>query len=64
MQKKLVKSSTNKTLTGVLGGLGKYLGFDPTIVRVAYVLLTFFTCFSGIIVYIILCLVIPKDNNC
>lgn len=64
MQKKLVKSSTHKTLTGVLGGLGEYLGFDPTIVRVAYVLLTFFTCFSGIIVYIILCLVIPKDNNC
>lgn len=63
MQKKLVKSSTNKTLTGVLGGLGEYFGFDPTIVRVAYVLLTFFTCFSGIIVYIVLCLIIPKDNN-
>ncbi|MBP3756805.1 MAG: PspC domain-containing protein [Prevotella sp.] len=52
--------SANRTLAGVCGGIAEYLDVDPTAVRVAYVLLTLFTCFSGVIVYIILWLLIPE----
>jgi len=52
--------SANRTLAGVCGGIAEYLDVDPTAVRVAYVLLTLFTCFSGVIVYIILWFLIPE----
>ena len=34
--------------------------FDTTLVRVAYALLTVFTAFSGVIVYLILMIVMPE----
>lgn len=46
---------------GVCAGLAEYMDIDPTVVRVAYVLLTIFTVFSGVIVYLILMLLLPKD---
>lgn len=59
INKRLVKSS-NKILAGVCGGIAEYFGVDYTIVRLAYMLLTIFTFFSGIIVYIILWLIMPN----
>jgi Putative stress-responsive transcriptional regulator len=61
--KRLTRSLTNRTLAGVCGGIAEYLELDPTAIRVAYVLLTFFTCFSGVLVYIILWLIIPEQNR-
>lgn len=58
-QKKLYRSD-NRILGGVCAGLAEYLDLDPTVVRVAYALLTLFTAFSGIIVYIILLLLMPQ----
>lgn len=53
--------SPNKMLGGVLAGIAEYLDFDPTIVRLAYVFLTFFTAFvPGILFYIVACMVIPN----
>lgn len=50
-------------LTGVCGGLAEWLGWDPTLVRVAYVLASALSAaFPGILVYIILSLVIPQDD--
>ena len=40
-QKKLTKSSENRMICGVCAGVGEYLGIDPTVVRLAWVLLTF-----------------------
>jgi len=37
--KSLKKSTTNKKIMGVCGGLGEYLNLDPTIVRLLAVLL-------------------------
>lgn len=59
--KKLTRSN-NKMIAGVCAGLAEYLNLDPTVVRIAYVLLTFFTVFSGAIVYLILWLVIPEQK--
>ena len=37
--RKLYRSRSNKILCGVLGGLGDYFNVDPTVLRVAYVLI-------------------------
>lgn len=54
MNKKLQRSSTDSMLGGVCGGLANYFDFDPTLVRVAYVLLSVCTAFSGVLAYILL----------
>ena len=58
-QKKLTKSSTNRMICGVCGGVAEYLGMDPTVIRLLWVLLTFFGG-SGIIAYIIAAIIIPE----
>ena len=49
---KLVKSRTNKMLTGVCGGIGELLGIDPTIIRLIWAALSL-AGGTGIILYII-----------
>lgn len=62
MEKRLTKSNTNKMLSGVLGGIGEYFGIDPTLVRVGYAALTVFSAgFPGLLLYIVLVLIIPKQ---
>ena len=59
----LVRSSQNKMLGGVCGGIADWLGWDPTVVRVGYVLLSIFSAaFPGILVYLILWAVMPKQT--
>lgn len=61
MEKRLVKSK-NKKIAGVLGGIANYMDIDPTVVRVAYILLTFFTgLVPGIVAYFIMALVMPNE---
>ena len=57
--KKLTKSA-DKKISGVLAGLAEYFGIDATLVRVAYVFLTSFTCFAGVLCYIIMAIIIPN----
>ena len=59
MAKKLYKSSTNKILFGVCGGIAEYFDIDPVITRIILVLLTFLGG-SGILAYIICAIFIPK----
>lgn len=58
-QKKLTKSATNRMLCGVCAGVGEYLGIDPTVIRLLWVLLTFMGG-SGLIAYIIAAIIIPE----
>ena len=59
----LVRSRDDRMLAGVCGGLAKWLGWDPTAVRILYVLISIFSvAFPGIIVYIILALVMPLEE--
>ena len=53
--------SNNKMIGGVCAGLGEYLGLDPTIVRIVWVLMVLFAG-VGILLYIILWLVMPKPT--
>ncbi|MDH6313492.1 phage shock protein C [Parabacteroides sp. PFB2-10] len=59
--KRLTRSLKDKMIGGVCGGIANYLGWDPTLVRVAYVLLSVFTVFAGVLVYLILWLVMPQE---
>jgi len=59
MTRKLIRSS-DRVIAGVCGGLAEWLGWDPTLVRILYVVLTFGTAFSGVIVYIVLWLLMPE----
>ena len=63
MNKKLQRSSTDSMLGGVCGGLANYFDFDPTLVRVAYVLLSVCTAFSGVLAYILLMIIMPKEHE-
>jgi phage shock protein C len=58
--KKLVRSS-NRILSGVCAGIAEYLGWDVTMVRVLYLLLSLFSVgFPGLLLYIILAIVMPE----
>lgn len=62
--KRLYRSRRDKMIAGVVGGMGEYFDIDPTILRVAYVLLSVLTVFfPGILVYVILVLIIPKEGE-
>lgn len=60
MEKKLYRSITDKKISGVCGGLGKYFGIDSTLIRLGFAALTLFGG-SGILVYIICALIIPTE---
>ena len=61
-KKRLYKSSRNKKICGVCGGIAEYLNMDPTVVRLitASIALAWG---SGIILYIIMAFVMPYDNE-
>lgn len=62
--RRLVRSSSDRMLAGVCGGVARYLGMDPTLVRVLYALLTFFfAILPGLIVYIVLAFLLPSDEE-
>ncbi|MFZ4723953.1 MAG: PspC domain-containing protein [Paludibacter sp.] len=62
MNKKL-KRSKNQLLAGVCAGIADYFQWDPTVVRVAYALLSIMSVgFPGIFLYIILWLIMPLED--
>lgn len=58
----LQRSKSNRMIAGICGGLASWLGWDPTLVRLLYVLVSIFSAaFPGILVYIILWIVMPEE---
>jgi len=56
----LTRSSSDKVVAGVCGGLAEWLGWDVTLVRLIYVLISIFSAgFPGFIVYVILWVIMP-----
>lgn len=62
MNKKLERSTTDKMLGGVCGGLAEYLGVDATIVRIIAAALILFTG-VGPIAYILAWILIPAASG-
>ena len=61
--KKMERPRVGRKLAGVCAAIANYANIDVTVVRVVYTLLTIFTVFSGVIVYFILMLIIPEEDN-
>lgn len=63
--KRLVRSTTNRMVCGVCGGLGLYTGIDPTVIRVLYVIISLIAGagFLGLVLYFILAVIIPEDDG-
>lgn len=60
MQKKLMRSATDKMLCGVCAGLADYFDVDPTMMRAAYAFLSVFAAgFPGLILYVVLAIIMP-----
>ena len=60
--KKLLRSRTDRWLAGICGGIADYFDVDSALVRLIYLLLTFFSAgFPGLMIYLVLWLVMPKD---
>ncbi len=61
--RRLYRSTENKVIGGVCGGMGEYFNLDPNLVRVIAAILLFVTFFTASIVYIIMWIVIPQAPN-
>ena len=61
--KKLFKSSCDKKLCGVCGGIAEYFNIDSTIVRLVWAISSIWFG-MGILVYIIAALIMPKFPEC
>jgi phage shock protein C len=58
----LLRTQDDRLLGGVCGGIARWLGWDPTLVRVLYVLISIFSAaFPGTIVYLVLWAIMPWE---
>jgi phage shock protein C len=60
--KRLYRSGKDKMLGGVCGGIAEYLGVDPVLIRLLWIL-AIFAWGSGILAYIIAWIIIPRNPN-
>ena len=62
-ENRLLRSRSNRMIAGVCGGLADWLGWDPTLVRILYVLISIVSAaFPGLLVYLILWLLMPERD--
>ncbi len=59
--KSLMRSTTDRRIAGVCGGVAKYLNVDPTVVRIVFLLALLFGSL-GFWAYLIIWLAAPEDN--
>jgi len=62
MKKRLYRSTTDKKIAGVCGGLAEYFDIDPTIVRVIAVVLALWGG-GGLVAYGIFWIIVPENPN-
>ena len=60
--RRLMRSTTDRRIAGVCGGLAKYTNTDPTVVRILFLMSIIFGGF-GIWAYLVIWLLAPEDNR-
>ena len=61
-KKRIYRSRGDRMVAGVLGGWSAYLGLDPSLVRLVYVLMLILTgFFPGIFFYLVMAIIIPLE---
>ena len=58
----LTRSTTDRKISGVSGGLGAYLGVDPVLIRVGFVVTTLASGI-GLLAYLALLAIVPADEG-
>ncbi|MBI4438300.1 PspC domain-containing protein [Candidatus Woesearchaeota archaeon] len=58
--KRLYRSRTNRVFAGVCGGIGEYMGVDPTVIRVIAIVIILASVGTGLLGYLLMWLVIPE----
>lgn len=58
--KRLTRSTTDRQIAGVCGGIGEYLGVDPMLVRILFLFLLLGG--EGLLIYGVLWLIMPEDT--
>lgn len=62
MQKRLIRSKTQRMIGGVCGGIAEYFNIDPTIIRLGFALASIFLALvGGIIAYVLALFIIPEE---
>jgi phage shock protein C len=60
----LKRSRRNRMIAGVMGGLAEYFEMDPTLLRVAFVIVSVVSAaFPGILVYLLLWIIMPEGSD-
>jgi phage shock protein C len=59
--KRLLRSRSDRKLSGICGGMGKYFGCDPTLIRVAWIVAAFLSGGLAVLAYLVLIFVIPNE---
>lgn len=59
---RLYRSRTDRQVAGVCGGLGEYLGFDPTLIRIAWLASIIFAG-VGLFAYLIAAVIVPEETR-
>jgi phage shock protein PspC (stress-responsive transcriptional regulator) len=60
----LHRSRSARLIGGVCGGFARWLGWDPNVVRILYVVVSVFSAaFPGILVYILLWILMPLESG-
>lgn len=62
LNKKIYKSDSDVFLLGICAGIAEYFEIDPTLVRIIFILLTFFGG-TGVLIYIIMAFIIPSKGG-
>jgi len=60
-EKKLTRSLNDRMLAGVCAGLADYLGMDPTVIRLIFVLLFFVSGPGVLLAYLIMMIIVPEE---
>ena len=61
MNRKLYRSSRDRLLCGVCGGIGEYLNVDPTLIRLVWAILA--CSGTGFLVYLLAAVIIPQEPD-
>ncbi|MCX2480919.1 PspC domain-containing protein [Pedobacter sp. MC2016-15] len=63
MENRLLRNEHDKVIAGVSSGLAAYMEVDVTIIRLLFVLSTIFLVGTGVLVYLVMWIVVPVNND-
>lgn len=63
VQKRLTKSSRHRLVAGVLGGIAEYLGVDPNIIRLIFVVVLFLNFYAALALYVAAAILLPSETE-